>query len=145
MVRGMRKADLDEILWIEEASFGSPWSRASFEAELRKEYSTCRVAVAVGRVVGYIVVWYVVDEIHIANVAVHPDWRRQGVAERLISRVLEEGEGFFWVGLEVRSSNRAARALYRKLGFREVGIRRQYYVQEREDAVLMAKRLELEV
>ena len=142
----MRADDLDQVLAIETISFRSPWSRRQFEAELEKDFGVCVVAVVDGGVVGYLVVWLVTDEVHIANVAVHPGWRRQGLGARLIGEAVwgREQEGFRWVGLEVRRSNRAARALYRKLGFVEVGVRKNYYVQEGEDAVLMAKTLESE-
>ena len=141
-IRPMVEADLDQVRAIETLSFHSPWSRRSFEKELRKEYGEPAVAVADGRVVGYVIVWLIADEIHIANVAVHPAWRRKGVGERLIREALMYKEGFSWVGLEVRDSNAAARALYRKLGFQEVGIRENYYVHEGADAVLMVKELE---
>jgi len=140
-VRRMREEDLDHVLSIEEASFRSPWSRKYFETELEKDFGYCVVAVAEKKVVGYLIAWFVSDKIHVANIAVHPDWRNLGVGEMLIRKVMLDGEGFSWVGLEVRSSNKAARALYKKLGFRDVGIRKDYYVQEREDAVLMLKRL----
>ena len=142
----MRADDLDQVLAIERMSFRSPWSRRQFEAELEKDFGVCAVAVAGEGVVGYLIVWLVADEVHIANVAVHPAWRKQGLGERLIGEAVwgREREGFRWVGLEVRRSNRAARALYRKLGFVEVGVRKNYYVQEGEDAVLMAKTLESE-
>lgn len=141
----MRGEDLDQVLCIEEASFRSPWSRESFEAELKRDYTISLVAVAGKKVVGYLMAWFVADKIHITNVAVHLVWRKRGIGEELIRRVMMGGQGFSWVGLEVRDSNRAAQALYKKLGFREVGIRKNYYVEEREDAILMAKRLQPDV
>ena len=109
--RRMRAADLDQIMAIEEASFKSPWSRQSFEAELAKEYGYPLVAIDGGHVIGYLIQWFVADEIHIANIAVHPQWRRQGVAEAMLQHILQEAQLFSWVGLEVRRSNYAARAL----------------------------------
>lgn len=137
----MREEDLDQVLTIEETSFSSPWSRKSFEAELKKEFGISLVVLDDNRIVGYLVEWLVADEIHIANIAVHPGWRQRGIGERLMQEVIRNSSGFCWIRLEVRRSNKAARELYAKLGFREVGVRRNYYVQEGEDAILMVLRL----
>ena len=133
---------MDQVLSIEAISFSSPWSRKSFESELKKEFSISLVALIDNEVVGYLIQWLVADEIHIANIAVHPEWRRHGIGETLLRKVIQENKGFSWMGLEVRRKNRSARALYKKLGFREVGIRKNYYLQEREDAILMVKHLQ---
>jgi ribosomal-protein-alanine N-acetyltransferase len=137
----MQDNDIDQIMVIEKLVFSFPWSRKSFEAELKKDFGISLVAVFDNQVVGYLIGWFIADEIHIANVAVHPVWRRRGIAEKLIREVIENIEGFYWIGLEVRRSNLAARALYKKLGFREVGVRRNYYVNEGEDAILMSIQL----
>lgn len=144
-VRRMKEIDLPCVMEIERLSFNHPWSRQSFEGELAKEYGVPLVALVEGRIVGYLIYWLVMDEIHIANVAVHPDWRKQGIGECLIRMVIDDGEGYNWVGLEVRDSNTAARALYEKLGFCKVGIRENYYEMENEDAILMVKWLESNV
>jgi ribosomal-protein-alanine N-acetyltransferase len=137
----MREEDIDQVLTIEETSFLSPWSRKSFETELQKEFGISLVVLDDNRIVGYLVEWLVADEIHIANIAVHPDYRQRGIGERLMQEVIRNSGGFSWIRLEVRRSNKAARELYAKLGFREVGVRRNYYVQEGEDAILMVRRL----
>ena len=137
----MREEDLDQVLSIEEASFLSPWSRKSFEVELTKEFGVSLVILDDDRIVGYLVEWLVADEIHIANIAVHSDWRQRGIGEMLMQEVVRNSSGFSWIRLEVRRSNKAARELYAKLEFREVGVRRNYYVQEGEDAILMVRRL----
>ena len=137
----MREEDIDQVLTIEETSFLSPWSRKSFEVELEKEFGVSLVVLEDNRIVGYLVEWLVADEIHIANIAVHPDWRQRGIGERLMQEVIRNSSGFSWIRLEVRRSNKAARELYAKMGFREVGVRRNYYVQEGEDAIMMVKRL----
>ena len=142
VLRRMTAADLDAVLRIEEASFDAPWSRTSFEGELKKTYGVTRVAEKVGRVVGYLIEWRIVDEVHIANIAVHPDWRRRGIAQAMMERSLSEAAGCRWVGLEVRDGNDAARRLYEKLGFQERGVRERYYEKEGADAILMVKRLE---
>ena len=140
----MHEADLDQIMTIETDSFSLPWSRKSFEVELKKEFCFSIVALANTKVVGYLIMWLVADEIHIANIAVHCEWRRQGIAEMLMRIAIQNSHGFSWMGLEVRRTNRAARALYTKLDFIEVGVRKNYYQVEGEDAILMAKVLKAE-
>ena len=135
----MRKEDLEQVVAIEEMSFPSPWSRKSFKSELKKEYCQSIVSEIDNRVVAYLILWIVADEVHIANVAVHPVWRKRGIGEILVRRAMADCEGFYWIGLEVRRSNMVARSLYIKLGFCEVGVHKNYYAREGEDALLMAK------
>jgi len=135
----MHEADLDQVMAIETDSFSLPWSRKNFEVELKKEFCFSIVALTNYKVVGYLIVWLVADEIHIANIAVHYEWRRHGIAEMLMRIAIQNSKRFSWMGLEVRRTNRAARALYTKLGFIEVGERKNYYQLEGEDAILMAK------
>jgi ribosomal-protein-alanine N-acetyltransferase len=142
-IRPMEKEDFDEILRIEETCFHTPWSRKSFEIELKKDISISLVADWDRVVAGYTIGWHIVDEIHIANLAVHPDYRNRGIGEHLIRNLLTHAEELSLAGLEVRRSNQAARMLYKKLGFEEIGIRANYYVKEREDAILMVKQLRL--
>jgi [ribosomal protein S18]-alanine N-acetyltransferase len=140
----MTESDLDGVLEIENLSFRMPWSRAGFEAELRKPYGRPVVYVeagGAGRVSGYLVSWRVEDELHIANLAVHPERRKRGIAEKLLHHCLNAEADAAWAGLEVRVSNRAALTLYRKLGFRQTGVRREYYADSREDALVMTKNL----
>ncbi|MBN1894933.1 ribosomal protein S18-alanine N-acetyltransferase [bacterium] len=138
-IRPMCETDLDPVLAIEKQSFASPWTKEAFEQELRKPFGICLVAEEEGAVLAYLVAWRVMDEVHIANLAVHPDRRRLGAAEALM-RFLESRErSAVWMGLEVRKGNAAARSLYRKLGFFETGLRRRYYQAEGEDAILMSK------
>jgi ribosomal-protein-alanine N-acetyltransferase len=140
-IRKMTRSDLKQVMQIENASFVSPWSRKSFESELKKDFGFSYTAVEDKRVIAYIIGWLVADEIHIANIAVHPRWRRRGIAMVLMQKVIELYPGFTWIRLEVRRSNLAARNLYRQLGFKEIGIRKHYYVKENEDAILMTKYL----
>lgn len=141
----MEEKDLDAVMAIEEISFQTPWSRQSFETELRKEISICKVAVIGRDVVGYLIEWIVLDEVHIANIAVHPAWRRRGIGMKLMEAGMARCDGFSWIGLEVRRSNDAAKSLYRRLGFHEVGVRKRYYTREGEDAILMAKSIREEM
>ena len=144
-IRRMEQRDLDEVLAIEEMSFRCPWSKKSFEKELKKAFSEPSVAVIDACVVGYSIVWVGVDGIHIANLAVRSDWRRCGIGAMLLEAILANREGFSWVGLEVRRSNAEARLLYKKYGFREIGYRENYYSLENQDAVVMVKPLLCEV
>jgi ribosomal-protein-alanine N-acetyltransferase len=139
----MRLADLDEVMEIERRSYRAPWSRQVFIEELEREWAHLDVIRARGpagsRVVAYCNYWLVRDEIHILNVACHPDERRQGHAARLIAHVIEfaRRHACRYVTLEVRKSNTGALKLYRSFGFRPVGIRPNYYVEDREDAIVM--------
>ncbi len=141
----MRRADLDEVLAIERASFSMPWSRGAFLYEMEQnQVARCWVMREDGRVVGYICVWEVADELHITNIAVHPAARRRGIGRRLLQQVIGEarGKGLRVVALEVRPSNVEARALYESFGFRVVGRRRGYYYDTGEDALVMEATLE---
>jgi ribosomal-protein-alanine N-acetyltransferase len=134
-------ADIESALVpIEVASQPHPWSAATFAQELSNEFSAVEVAEEHGRVVGFVVYWLVADEVHLLNVCVAPASRGRGVGRRLVERVLEVAAEHHadQVCLEVRASNNAALALYGALGFRRMGVRRRYYADNGEDAVLMA-------
>ena len=138
----MRLADLEQVLEIERLSFPTPWSRQSFLHELlENERAVYLVYKEAGRVYGYIGMWVVLDEGHITNLAVHPAFRRRGTGRSLIVRLEEiaRERGVRHLTLEVRKSNLAAQNLYRDLGFVSVGIRRQYYLDNMEDAIIMWK------
>jgi len=129
--------DLDRIVEIEKAVFADPWSRKAFEFELTRPGGIFLTAEAEDRTVGYAVGWAVSDEIHVANLAVDPARRRKGIGRALLVALLGSHPAAAWAGLEVRRSNGAAIALYEKFGFRQVGVRKRYYVEEGEDAILM--------
>jgi ribosomal-protein-alanine N-acetyltransferase len=149
----MRVEDVDAALQIERASFTSPWSRAAFLHELEKN-RMARLWVArpeaadagmeAGAVLGYACLWTVLDELHVTNLAVHPGERRQGVARQLLGTLLAHyrGLGARRAFLEVRPANREARRLYEAFGFQEVGVRRGYYFDTGEDALLLEADLE---
>jgi ribosomal-protein-alanine N-acetyltransferase len=143
-VEPMRPADLAQVLAIERESFQSPWSKASFEAELGKSYGGLRVARIkggdhIGPVLGYICFLLVVDELQITNLAVHPEYRRRSIGWQLLLHAFQLGHaaGARLAVLEVGRFNRAARALYEKLGFVAVRNRPCYYPESREDALVM--------
>ena len=136
----MRPEDLDEVLAIEQASFAMPWSRGAFLYEMQQNrVARCWVGREDGRVVGYICLWEVTDELHVTNVAVHPDARRRGFARALLESVFAHARvaGSRIVLLEVRPSNTEAIPLYESFGFRVIGRRRGYYYDTGEDALVM--------
>jgi ribosomal-protein-alanine N-acetyltransferase len=143
----MDASHLDEVSAIELESYENPWARSAFESELGKyPVSFSQVALtteAPARVAGYCVTWIVFEHLHIQNLAVHPEHRRRGLGRLILLRALEEGRarGATAALLEVRRSNEAAQNLYRELGFRETGRRRDYYSRPREDALVFRKEL----
>jgi [ribosomal protein S18]-alanine N-acetyltransferase len=140
-VRRCTEADLDLVEEIERLSFPAPWARAAFADELERPWAHLELLCQgpSGHIVGFCNYWVVADELHILNVAVRPEERRRGHARRLLGHMLEAGRQarVRVLSLEVRASNTAAVALYRRLGFRQVGLRPKYYADNGEDALLM--------
>ncbi|MEW6242066.1 MAG: ribosomal protein S18-alanine N-acetyltransferase [Chloroflexota bacterium] len=139
VVRRMIAPDVPAAAQIDAMSESLPWPERSFRAELETPYSRGWVAETGGRVVGLLVLWLIVDEAHIATIAVHPDVRRRGIGRLLLKTALEAAaaEGAKSGLLEVRAGNLAAQELYKGFGFVEVGRRPKYYKDNGEDAVLM--------
>ena len=140
VLRRLEQGDLDAVEEIERASYPTPWSRTMFAAELRKPGSLALGAfLEDGTIVGYAFVSRYVDAWHVMNVAVTPVYRRRGIATALLERLLEVTAGDPRRGhtLEVRVSNVGAIRLYEQLGFESRGIRRGYYTDNREDALIM--------
>lgn len=134
-------SDLNDIIEIEAVSYGPHhWSYEAFEAEFKNNLAryTCAVNEN-GRVLGYIGLWCIVDEAHITTLAVHPDFRKQNVAKSLILDMFDfcYKEKIKYVTLEVRVSNIPAQKLYEKFGFLSLGMRKQYYQDNGEDAIIM--------
>ena len=139
----MELSDIEDILVVEKLSFSIPWSRDSFEKEIvDNNLATYLVAKVNEKAVGYIGMWKVLNEGHITNVAVHPEFRHQGIGDQLVSELLSlcEKENIDFVTLEVRKSNQKAIRLYEKHGFVAEGIRKAYYQDNKEDAIIMWKR-----
>ena len=139
-LRRLELADLDDIERIERASYPTPWSRSMFASELAKPSSLSFGAVdEAGRLVGYLVLSRYVDAWHVMNVAVDPERRRQGIASALLRRLLDLTRDDAQRGytLEVRVSNVGAISLYERFGFHAKGVRRGYYTDNREDALIM--------
>jgi ribosomal-protein-alanine N-acetyltransferase len=142
-IRRMEESDLDAVMEIESSSFSTPWSRASFRNLLGRDDATLWVAVIDGNVAGYAVVWYVLREAELGNLAVAPGWRRRGLGRRLLDLALDisRERGAERIYLEVRVSNRVAQELYELRGFQHVGLRRRYYRVPVEDARVMCMEL----
>jgi [ribosomal protein S18]-alanine N-acetyltransferase len=142
--------EIDAVLAVEHASFSNPWTRDMYLAELENEgvsfvfvARVARVAKvasdAGGSIVGFVAFWRIFDELHLNNLAVVPEMRRQGMATALLERVLSEGErlGATRTTLEVRRSNEVALKLYERFGFSVAGVRRAYYTHPEEDALIL--------
>jgi ribosomal-protein-alanine N-acetyltransferase len=143
-IRRMLEADLPAVHEIDHASFSLPWPERSFRFEVTSNpASRCWVATLEERVVAMLVIWMIVDEAHIATIATHPGFRRQGIGGRLLTHGLQMAvqEGAVRAFLEVRVGNQAAQEMYRRLGFAEDGRRRRYYKDNGEDAILMSTSL----
>ena len=135
------KRHLDTLVELEHQCFSIPWTRDQLKAELPDEHHEFLVAESGESVLGYVGMMYVLDEGYISNVAVSPDYRRQGIASALIEALLRRAEELrlSFVTLEVRESNAPAIALYETFGFAPVGRRKGYYDAPKEDAILMTK------
>jgi [ribosomal protein S18]-alanine N-acetyltransferase len=140
-VRRLGVRDLAAIESIERLSYRTPWSRSMFAGELAKPSSVCLGAcdADTGLLIGYAIVSRYVDAWHVMNLAVDPTYRRRGVGMALLERLFEAtaGDGRRGYTLEVRVSNTGAMRLYERAGFRARGIRRGYYTDNREDAIIM--------
>ncbi len=140
-IAAMSEEDTEDIAAIEKECFSLPWSLEGIKEELHNDSARFFVFRADGRTVGYIGCHVVLDECYIANVAVLPDFRRQGIGERLIERAVKAAadEGCAFISLEVRVSNNAAISLYEKLGFERIGERKNFYSSPTENALIMTK------
>ncbi|UYZ22277.1 ribosomal protein S18-alanine N-acetyltransferase [Mesobacillus jeotgali] len=138
--RNMTVDDLDEVMEVELKSFTVPWSKEAFFNELTKNQFAHYLIVEVDqRVVGYCGVWIIIDEAHITNIALLPEYRGMKLGEALMAKVMELARelGAMRMTLEVRVSNERAQNLYGKFGFEEGAIRKQYYTDNMEDAIVM--------
>ena len=124
IVRGMLQKDIDQVMNIERICFSMPWSKASLENELTNELAYYQVAEVSGEIAAYMGMWKIIDECHITNVAVLPEYRNKGIAGMLINKMIE-----------ICKSSEIS--LYKKFGFYAVGKRPNYYVKPLEDALIM--------
>jgi len=140
-LRLLELRDLSSIERIEQRSYPTPWSRSMFAGELAKPSSICLGAFDAENLAGYLIISRYVDAWHVMNVAVSPEYRRRGIATMMLDRLFEltAGDGRRGYTLEVRVSNTDAIRLYERVGFKARGIRRGYYTDNREDALIMWK------
>ncbi|MDD3269232.1 MAG: ribosomal protein S18-alanine N-acetyltransferase [Syntrophomonadaceae bacterium] len=143
IIRKMTEQDLDQVMNIEKASFALPWSRDSYHNELSNEYAIYLVCDVAGKTAGYAGIWSVYEEAHITNVAVDHKFRMAGLGKALMQELentvrRKRAERIL---LEVRPSNTAALAMYHNLGYVPSGLRKAYYSDNDEDAIIMTKQL----
>lgn len=143
ILRKMTPQDIDEVMRIEQKSFTLPWSRESYLGELKNNFATYLVCDYEGEVVGYGGIWVVFEEAHITNVAVDPDFRQFGMGTALMQELeqVARDKKANRILLEVRPSNQAALAMYSNLYYFPSGLRRGYYTDDGEDAIIMTKLL----
>ncbi len=137
--------DLDEIMVIEERSFVTPWTAESIAEEISRSWSIFRVLRdGAGELCAYLNFWVVYDELHILNIATHPDHRRNGYARLLMAELLTEARdnAANEIVLEVRRSNEGAQQLYESLGFSRIGVRPKYYGDSGEDALVYSLKIQ---
>lgn len=140
VIRPMKLSDLDGVMDVEQDSFRAPWSRLSFQEELTlNRLARYLVAVDGESIVGYAGAWMVINEAHVTNVAVSMLRRQEGIGRMLMESLMElsRENNLESMTLEVRVSNESARRLYEEMGFVEAGIRRNYYSEPREDALIL--------
>ena len=135
----LSREHLDYVLEIEKLSFKTPWTRHAFLHEIGFHGSIFEVVKIDGRLAGYGGFWLIIDEVHISNVAIHPEFRRKGLGRTLLIHLLEQAveRGATKATLEVRRSNEAALNLYGSFGFEVIGVWKNYYSDENEDALIM--------
>ncbi len=143
-IEKMKPEYIDDVYEIDKLSVPIPWSKKSIEEEMNNMLAEFLVAKEDEKVIGFAMCWFIMDECHIGNVAVHPDYRRQEIATQLINSLLEKCKehGTNYLLLEVRISNEPAQNLYRKLGFNDLVVRKKYYKNPDgtyEDALIMDK------
>lgn len=140
IIRKMKPEDIDAVHEIECLSITPPWTKQGFADGLANENACFYVAQTDVQVVGYCGLYFAADEGEITNVAVHPAWRKQGIADEIISAVLKDAQEkkLTQIFLEVRASNVPAQKLYEKHGFEPQGVRKNFYRNPKEDAIIMA-------
>ncbi len=145
IIRNMCSEHVSQVAALEKRCFSDPWSENSVASELENPLSFWLVAEEEGQILGYVGSQTVLDETDMMNIAVHPDYRRKGIANRLITELIDglKRRGSRMLTLEVRASNLAAIALYSSYGFQQIGLRKNYYRNPKEDALILRKEWEI--
>lgn len=144
MIVPMAEEHLDQVLAIEEVSFPTPWSRNSYLRELSdNQFAYYYVCLQGEKVLGYMGMWLIIDEAHVTTIAVHPEYRGRYLGKILLEELMARAValGADKITLEVRPSNLVAQRLYRRVGFVPAGLRKGYYTDTKEDAIIMWKHL----
>ena len=138
-IRYMTDADVQGVAAVEEDVFTTAWSLEMFAAEMNNTLTTYLLVCMDEEIIGFAGFWLVVDEAQVTNIAIKQDWQSRGYGRVLVSRLMQEArnKGALTISLEVRESNKRARKLYEKLGFKEAGVRSGYYLDNRENAIWM--------
>lgn len=138
-IRRMTLSDVDGVAAVEAATFPTPWSRDSFVSEMKNVAARYLVAEKDGQIIGYAGAWIIIDESHITNIAVLKEYRGQGIGRALTAGLMQylSNLGAAYATLEVRKSNTVAQSLYVSLGFIKLGVRKRYYEDNGEDALIM--------
>jgi ribosomal-protein-alanine N-acetyltransferase len=142
----MEERDLPSVLEIEKVSFPNPWHESTFKGEIQHRpisYPLVVVHMTLNKVIGYVIFWVIGEEVQINNIAVHPDFRRLGIGEQVLLQVIEQVKwgGANFITLEVRPSNIGALILYKKIGFKMLGVRKNYYTNPSEDAFVLGQHI----
>ena len=139
IIRRMTMDDVDGVAAVEAATFPPPWSRDAFASEMNNVAARYLVAEKDGRVIGFAGAWIILDESHITNIAVYKEERGQGIGRKLTEGLMQylSNLGAAYATLEVRKSNEVAQNLYKSLGFIKLGVRKRYYEDNGEDALIM--------
>ncbi len=139
-IHKMNQEHIDDILIIEELCYGAHhWSKDSFITELNNKISSYKCLIYKNKCIGYIGFWKIVDEAHITNLSIHPDFQNKKLAQKLLLNMIEEcyKDKIKFITLEVRVTNKKAISLYEKFGFKSLGLRKKYYQDNNEDALIM--------
>lgn len=140
IIEKMNFTHLPRVMEIENLSYPNPWSLHTFLNEIQQNHLSYYVVAKINEeVVGYAGLWLIMEEVHLTNIAVHPDWRQKKTAEKLLMYLILEAKkrSFKWMTLEVRESNTAAKKLYEKFKFKVMGRREKYYIDNNEAALIM--------
>ncbi len=141
-IRKMVPRDIEAVMEVEHRCFSVPWAKDAFLLEIEKNrFARYLVAELDGLVIGYGGLWMIIDEAHITNIAIHPDYRGNGYGNKIVQGLIDivRKEGIIKLTLEVRRSNIVAQELYKKFGFIAAGVRPGYYQDNQEDAIIMWK------
>jgi ribosomal-protein-alanine N-acetyltransferase len=138
-IESMRPEDIPSVMNIEKRCYTSPWHKNAYQTEISNPSATYIIARKHDRIIGYAGMWVIMDEAHITTIAVEPDFRRKHIGERLFAALIEEAlfRGANRASLEVREHNKSAQNLYVKYGFREAALRKAYYTDNYENAIVM--------